>query len=180
MMRAAVIGVGSMGRNHARVYREIPEVELLGVADVDASVAEEVARFYGIRAYTDYRAMLDEIKPDAITVSVPTQWHAPVVLDALSCGCHILVEKPIAACVEEGETMIRAAHQANRILAVGHIERYNPAIIELRRRLSRGEIGHIFQIHARRLGPFPSRVRDVGVIVDLAPHDLDIMRFLTG
>ena len=180
MMRAAVIGVGSMGRNHARVYREMPEVELVGVADVEASVAEDVARLYSIQAYTDYRAMLDEVEPDGVTVSVPTQLHAPVALDALSYGCHVLVEKPIAATLEEAHTMIRAAHEADRILAVGHIERYNPTIIELKRRLGRGEIGQIFQIHARRLGPFPTRVRDVGVIVDLAPHDLDIMRFLTG
>ena len=180
MMRAAVIGVGSMGSNHARVYRDMPDVELLGVADVNPVVAGEISRLYGGRAYTDYRAMVAEVEPDVVTVSVPTRLHTQVVLDALSRGCHVLVEKPIAATPEEARSMIRAADQAGRVLAVGHIERYNPAIIELRRRLKAGEVGQIFQIHARRLGPFPSRVRDVGVVVDLAPHDLDIMRFLTS
>lgn len=169
-----------MGRNHARVYREMTNVDLLGVADADPAVAEEVARLHGGRAYTDHRAMLADVQPDIVTVSVPTQAHTPVVLDALACGCHVLVEKPIAATPEEARSIIQAAEEAGRILSVGHIERYNPAIIELRRRLAGGQIGQIFQVHARRLGPFPSRVRDVGVVVDLAPHDLDIMRFLTG
>jgi predicted dehydrogenase len=169
-----------MGRNHARVYREMNNVDLLGVADADPAVAEEVARLYGGCAYTDYRTMLAEAQPDIVTVSVPTQAHTQVVLDALACGCHVLVEKPIAATPEEARSIIQAAEKAGRVLAVGHIERYNPAIIELRRRLDGGQIGQIFQVHARRLGPFPNRVRDVGVVVDLAPHDLDIMRFLTG
>ena len=180
MMRAAVIGIGAMGRNHARVYQEIPDVELAAVADFDSSLAQEAARLRGGRSYTDYRVMLDEIKPDVVTVAVPTHVHFQVVLDVLGAGCHVLVEKPIAATLEEGRRMIERAAELGRILAVGHIERYNPAVIELKRRLDAGELGGIFQVHARRLGPFPARVRDVGVVVDLAPHDLDIMRYLTG
>lgn len=179
-MRVAVIGVGAMGRNHARVYNEMPNVELVAVSDTDARRADEIARLHGARAYTDYRAMLDEARPDAVTIAVPTQNHYQVTLDALEAGCHVLVEKPIAATLEEGQRMIARAAELGRVLAVGHIERYNPAIIELKRRLDNGELGQLFQLHARRLGPFPARVRDVGVIVDLAPHDLDIMRYLTG
>ena len=180
LLKAAVIGVGAMGRNHARVYNEMPEVELAAVADLDLALAQEAGRLYGSRAYTDYRAMLEEIQPAVVSVVVPTQAHCQVTLDALEAGCHVLVEKPIAATLEEGHRMIERAAALDRVLAVGHIERYNPAIIELKRRLDNGELGHIFQIHARRLGPFPARVRDVGVVVDLATHDLDIMRYLTG
>ncbi len=180
MTRVAVIGVGAMGRNHARVYNEMPEVELAAVADLDLALVQNVIRLHGGRAYKDYRTMLEEIQPAVVSVAVPTQAHCQVTLDALEAGCHVLVEKPIAATLEEGRRMIERAAELGRVLAVGHIERYNPAVIELKRRLDADELGRIFQIHARRLGPFPARVRDVGVIVDLAPHDLDIMRYLTG
>jgi len=179
-LRAAVIGVGVMGRNHARVYSEIPDVELMAVADLDIARAESIARQYRVSAYTDYRVMLQEVQPTVVSVCVPTQAHCQVVLDALAAGCHVLVEKPIAATPEEGRIMIKQAARLGRVLAVGHIERFNPAVIELKRRLVDGEMGRVFQIQARRLGPFPARVRDVGVVVDLAPHDLDIMRYLTG
>src|SRR5207244_8738424 len=99
-------------------------------------------------------------------------------LEGLANGAHVLVEKPIAGNREEAETRIAAARDANRILTVGHIERFNPAIRELRRRLAAGELGRVFEIRATRLGPFPARIRDVGVVVDLAPHDLDVMRYL--
>jgi predicted dehydrogenase len=180
MTKAAVIGVGAMGRNHARVYNEMPEVELAAVADLKPELAREASRLYGARSYTDYRHMLEETRPTVVSVAVPTQAHCRVTLDALEVGCHVLVEKPIAATLEEGRDMIARAVELNRILTVGHIERYNPAIIELKHQLDEGKIGRIFQIHARRLGPFPARVRDVGVVIDLATHDLDIMRHLTG
>ena len=180
MMRAAVIGVGAMGRNHARVYKELLDVELAAVADLDPVRTSEAARLHDARAYADYHAMLKEIHPDVVTVAVPTHAHYQVVIDALEAGCHVLVEKPIAATLEEGQRIIERAAELGKVLAVGHIERYNPAIIELKRQLDDGKLGQIFQIHARRLGPFPQRVHDVGVIVDLVPHDLDIMRYLTG
>jgi predicted dehydrogenase len=110
----------------------------------------------------------------------PTSLHLPIALAALEAGAHVLVEKPIAATREEAERMMAAAQRADRILSVGHIERFNPAIRELRRRLALGELGRVFEVHATRLGPFPARIRDVGVVVDLAPHDLDVMRFLLG
>jgi len=179
-LRAAVIGVGAMGRNHARVYNEIPDVDLVAVADLDPARAREAARLYGAQAYIDYRRMLEEVRPEVVSIAVPTQHHFPVAVEAMEAGCHVLVEKPIAANLEEGRRLIERAAELGRVLAIGHIERYNPAVIELKRRLDAGELGQIFQVHARRLGPFPARVRDVGVVVDLAPHDLDIMRYLTG
>jgi UDP-N-acetylglucosamine 3-dehydrogenase len=122
--------------------------------------------------------MLERERLDLVSIVAPTSLHLPVTLDALHSGAHVLVEKPIAATRDEAIAMMDAADAAGRMLTVGHIERFNPAIRELRRRLADGELGRVFQIHATRLGPFPARIRDVGVIVDLAPHDLDVMRYL--
>lgn len=179
-MRVAVIGVGAMGRNHARVYREIPSAKLVGVVDEDSASADHVGDLYGCRSYSTYRELIERERPEAVTVAVPTQQHFPVVRDCLRAGCHVLVEKPIAATVDEGRQLAAEAVAAGRVLTVGHIERFNPAVIDLKRRIAAGELGRVFQIHARRLGPFPQRVRDVGVVVDLATHDLDVMRYLTG
>jgi predicted dehydrogenase len=133
-----------------------------------------------VRAYSDATALLAEEELDLVSVVAPTSLHHELTVAALRAGTNVLVEKPIAATREEAEGMIEAAAVAGRMLTVGHIERFNPAIVELRRRLAAGELGRIFQITATRLGPFPDRIRDVGVVVDLAPHDLDVMRFLLG
>ncbi|NIO68855.1 MAG: Gfo/Idh/MocA family oxidoreductase [Anaerolineae bacterium] len=178
MMRAAVIGVGSIGWNHARIYNELEGVDLVAVADLDGGVAERAAHVYGAKGYTDYREMLGHEELDVVSIAVPTQIHSETALAALQRGCHILVEKPIASTIEEGQEIVALAASRGLKLTVGHIERFNPAIVELKRRLKRGEAGQVFQIHARRLGPFPTRVRDVGVVIDLATHDLDIMRYL--
>jgi len=180
MTRMVVVGVGAMGRNHARVCSEIPEADLVAVVDENQSLVETAARLHGATAYQDYKQMLEGEKPEAVIVAVPTQAHHQVVSDLLKAGCNVLVEKPIAATIEEAREIVELAEELDLVLMVGHIERYNPAIIELKRRLDAGELGRTFQIHARRLGPFPARIRDVGVVVDLATHDLDIMRFLTG
>ncbi len=178
--RVAVIGAGAMGRNHLRVLHDIDSANLIALADADESTAQRAARRFGIPSYTDYLQMLDGQKPDAVIVAVPTALHRQVVLDALARRIHVLVEKPIASTVEEGRELMQAAQQAGVLLAVGHIERYNPAIVELFSRLRAGELGRVFKMHARRLGPFPPRVRDVGVVIDLATHDVDIMRWLSG
>ncbi len=178
--RVAVIGVGSMGRNHVRVYKELPNVELVGIVDANAETREKLGKLYGVRAYSDYHEMMEREKPEAVSVAVPTFAHFSVARELLEAGCQVLVEKPIAANCTEAEDLIATAERTGNILMVGHIERFNPAVIELKRRLDKGQLGRPFQIHARRLGPYPSRIQDVGVILDLAPHDLDIMRYLTG
>jgi predicted dehydrogenase len=179
-IKAAVIGVGSMGTHHARVYSEIPDVELVGIADIDAAAVERISRRHGCPAYTDFRALLDEQKPEIVSVAVPTAMHLPVALEVTQRGIHLLVEKPIAPDVGEGLQIIQAAERTGVHLMVGHIERFNPAILALKERLEAGELGQIFQIEARREGPFPTRVNDVGVTIDLAVHDLDIIRYVTG
>jgi UDP-N-acetylglucosamine 3-dehydrogenase len=180
-LRAAVVGLGMMGRNHVRVWDEsVPGVELVAVADPDPAALERAAAGRRARAYADADRMLAEEELDLVSIVAPTSLHLAVTLAALRAGANVLVEKPIAATREEAVAMIAAAADAGRMLTVGHVERFNPAIRELRRRLEAGELGRIFQVHTTRLGPFPARIRDVGVVVDLAPHDLDVMRFLVG
>lgn len=179
-LRAGVIGLGMMGRNHVRVWDELQGVELVAVADPDPVAVESGTHRRRARGFEDAERMLAEEELDLVSIVAPTSLHLPLTLAALRAGASVLVEKPIAATREEATEMIAAAAAAGRLLTVGHIERFNPAILELRRRLADGELGRIFQISAQRLGPFPARIRDVGVVVDLAPHDLDVMRFLIG
>lgn len=179
-VRAAVIGVGAMGRHHARLYHDLPGSELVAIADADETTGKTVAHRHGTKFYIDYHAMLEAEDVEAVSICVPTTWHRAVALDVIRRGIHILIEKPIAASVEDGQTVIDQARTQGVTCMVGHIERFNPAIVELKRRLDAGELGHIFEIVARRKGPFPARVRDVGVVIDLAAHDLDIMWYLTS
>ena len=179
-MKVAVIGVGTMGRHHARVYSELPEADLVSISDSDSVRAHSTAEKFGIRAYTDHREMLEKEKPDAVSVVVPTALHEKVGMDALDAGVNVLIEKPIAATVEEGTRLIEKARAMNKQLMVGHVVRFDPALQALKQKLDAGELGRIYQIFCRRAGPFPTRIQDVGVVIDLAPHDVDIMRFLAG
>lgn len=180
MIRAAVIGVGSIGRHHVRIYNQLGEVELVAIADTDERRRTTIARNYKVPAYASYEELFDKERVDVVSVAVPTVHHREVSLCAIEQGVHVLVEKPIAATVEEADEMIRASQAHGLILTVGHVERFNPALVELKRRLDAGELGHVFQLHGRRLSPFPSYIRDVGVVMDLATHELDIMRYLVG
>jgi predicted dehydrogenase len=179
-LKAAVIGTGAMGQHHARVYNQMLATRLVGVADADPETSERVAQLYFAPAYTDHRRLLEEIQPEVVTVAVPTEFHYRVALDALEASCHVLIEKPIAATEEQAQELIARANALERKLMVGHIVRFDPAVQELKKRLGTGELGRTFQVRCRRLGPFPARIRDVGVVIDLATHDLDMMRYLTG
>ena len=176
-LRAGVIGLGSMGLNHARVYGEIEGVELVAVADVSPDRLKLVAHG-NPTLYDDYHRMLADERLDLVSVCVPTLLHRDVALAAIQRGVALLVEKPIAATFTEGQAIAKAAQQAAVPLMVGHVERFNPAVLEVKRRLAAGELGRVYQVYARRTGPFPRRVRDVGVVHDLAPHDIDVMFFL--
>jgi UDP-N-acetylglucosamine 3-dehydrogenase len=180
-LRAGVIGLGSMGRNHVRVWSDdIVGVELVAVADPRPEAVRLASRDRPVRGYAEAATMLAEEELDLVSVVAPTSMHHELTLAALDSGAHVLVEKPIAATRAEAEAMMAAAADNGCMLTVGHIERFNPAIVELRKRMQAGELGRIFQVRTTRLGPFPERIRDVGVVVDLAPHDLDVMRFLLG
>lgn len=179
-MKACVIGLGSMGRNHARVLSELPGVDLLGVADPNEQTRRSYRAPEGVRVFGDYREMLDALKPDYAVIATPTDFHCEVACEVMTRGISVLVEKPIAKRIDEAERMIATAAREKVMLMVGHIERFNPAVQELKRRIDEKELGPLFQLTARRLGPFPSRIADVGVILDLATHDIDAMHFVTG
>jgi predicted dehydrogenase len=181
-LKVAVVGAGSMGMNHLRVLKDFPEDQatLVGVAEpMEAPRARAMARFQ-IPGWADYHEMLTALKPDILAVVVPTHLHYEIAASALDAGIHVLVEKPIASTIEQAEALIDLAKVRGVTLAVGHVERFNPAVIELKKHLAAGKLGRIFYLHARRLGPFPPRIRDVGVILDLATHDMDVMRYLCG
>jgi UDP-N-acetylglucosamine 3-dehydrogenase len=179
-LRVAIVGAGSMGMNHLRVLRDFNEeqVLLVGVAEVhEPTLRRAMGRFY-VDGYTDYREMVEKTHPDLVAVVVPTHLHYEVASFVLDRGINVLIEKPMTSTIEEAVHLIQVARARGAKLAVGHIERFNPAVIELKRRLVSGELGQVFQMHARRLGPFPPRIRDVGVTFDLATHDIDVMRYL--
>ena len=179
-LKAVVIGVGAMGRNHARVYAEIQDVTLVAVSDTDQERADSIATQYNVSAYSDYKKMISEEKPDVVTIAVPTPLHLEVATYVMEQGCHVLLEKPIAQSIEDGQKLIEAAEKSGVIMTVGHIERFNPAVQQLKERLQKNELGVLHYIEARRQGPYPSRMSDIGVIIDLAVHDLDILSFVTG
>ncbi len=167
-----------MGQNHARIFFHSDAIQLVAVADPYKEQVEKVARHYNAQSYLHYRDMLDNEEVDAVSIAVPTNMHKEVALYALEKGKHVLLEKPIASTEEEAQEIIHKAQQQQRKLMIGHIERFNPAIQELKVRLQKGELGEIYKIDVQRIGPFPSRITDVGVIVDLSVHDLDVINYL--
>jgi UDP-N-acetylglucosamine 3-dehydrogenase len=178
-IRAAVVGLGAMGRNHIRVLSELPGVELVAGVDPTEASHKLIAR-YALKTFTDYAKMLAEVRPNLVVIAVPTDFHREVACAAMAAGAHVLVEKPIAPSLDDADAMIASASKNGVKLMVGHLERFNPVVQEMKKRVNAGEIGRIFQLHARRLSPFPSRIQDVGVILDLATHDIDAMHFITG
>lgn len=179
-LRAAVIGVGNMGRNHARIFASMEDVELAAVCDADPAAAAKAAQTYRCNAYSDHRKLLADERLDLVCVVVPTQHHYAVAREVIEHGVAVLIEKPIAATVEQGQALIDAARSAGVVLTVGHIERFNPAIIALKEQIDDHELGTVFQVAARRVGPFPARIMDVGVVIDLATHEMDILNYLIG
>ena len=179
-LKVAVIGAGSMGTNHLRVLRDFGEerIQLVGVAEPHEPTLQRAVKSSNVEGFIDYRQMVEKTRPDLVTVVVPTHLHYEVAAYLLDRGIHILLEKPMTQTREEAQSLIRLAQRSGAKIAVGHIERFNPAIVELKRHMVRGELGQLFQLHARRLGPFPPRIRDVGVTLDLATHDIDVMRYL--
>lgn len=179
-VRIAVIGAGAMGANHARVFAELPDAELVAVCDIDDARVQQVPRTPATRLYGDLDRLLAEEQPDGVTIAVPTRRHVDAALACIERGIALLVEKPLAATVEEAERLRVAAEAAGVPLMVGYVERFNPAVQELKRRIDAGELGRVIEASARRIGPFFPRERDVGVAHDLATHDIDVLRWLLG
>ncbi|RLI79743.1 gfo/Idh/MocA family oxidoreductase [Archaeoglobales archaeon] len=178
MIKIGVIGVGTMGENHARINSEIKNVKLIGVSDVNEKVAKEVASRYNTDYFMDHLELLEKI--DAVTIATPTTMHADVAIAAAEYGVHMLVEKPISNSLFYADKMIKAASENGVKLMVGHIERFNPAVLKLKELVNNEELGEIITISAKRVGPYHPRIRDVGIIIDLAVHDIDVMSYVYG
>jgi predicted dehydrogenase len=172
-LRMAVVGVGHLGKEHARILAGLPDVELVGVADVNAEQAQAVARRLGTQAFTDCWPLLNLV--DAATVVVPTTFHAAVAAEFLRRGIPLLVEKPLAANLDQADRLVEVAARYGATLQVGHIERYNPAFEQLCRRPLRPKF-----VTCERAGPFTGRSTDIGVVLDLMIHDLDLLLALVA
>lgn len=175
MTRFALVGAGVMGQNHARVLSKLEGVEFVAVFDVKGlgiSVPNSVKVVSRISEFA-------ELGVEAAIIATPTSTHESVSLELAALGISCLVEKPVADSVSSAENMSRAFRNVNLIGAVGHIERFNPAVRELKRRLALGEIGEVYQIATRRQGSFPRRIADVGVTKDLATHDIDVVSWIS-
>lgn len=167
-IRVGVVGVGHLGQHHARNYSEIEDCQLIGVADVDRKAAIKVASHVRTQAFFDYRTLIGQV--DAVSIVVPTVYHYEVAKEFLANGVHVMVEKPITSTVAQARELIELAEAKKLILQVGHIERFNAAVMKLQEILT-----HPGFIESHRLGPYDPRVRDVGVVLDLMIHDIDII-----
>ena len=178
MLRIGVIGLGSMGKNHARVCSEIENVDLVGVADVDKETAENISKRFDREVFFDYKELSSEI--DAAIVSTPTVTHYDIAMDLLNNGKHVLVEKPICDSVDKAEELVKRAEKEDLVLAVGHIERHNPVARFIKDSMNKKRFGELITLTSKRVSNFPGRIKDVGVILDMGIHDIDIMRYLVG
>ena len=174
-LRLGLVGVGVMGSNHARVLSEMAGVDLVGVVDPDRKQREHVARTLGCAEFSDLDALMRS-GVDAVTIAAPTHLHHDLALQCIAQGIHVMVEKPIAPTVEEGRAIVAAARRAGVTLMVGHVERFNPAVESIKRAIKDQDI---LSIAITRVGPFPPRMSNVGVVIDLAVHDIDLIRWFT-
>jgi predicted dehydrogenase len=175
LLRVGVVGIGVMGSNHARVFADLPGVSLIGVADPDPKQRDFVASALGCATFSDVAGLL-AAGVDAVSIAAPTHLHRDIALACIDRGVHVMVEKPIAPSVEDGRAIIAAARRAGVTLMVGHVERFNPAVQTIKDAI-RGE--DILSIDITRVGPFPPRMSNVGVVIDLAVHDIDLICWFT-
>lgn len=176
-VNVGVIGVGNMGRHHARVFSQLKGCKLVAVSDMNEEQGKMVAEQAGCAYHKYYQDMLKE-GIQAVSIAVPTVFHKDVALACIAAGKHILVEKPIADTIESAKEIIGAAKKAGVIVSVGHVERFNPAIRLLKKMMKAGDLGIITTILAKRVGVFPPQIKDANVIIDLAVHDIDILNYL--
>ena len=174
-LRIGVIGVGVMGSNHARVLSELPGVKLVGVVDPDGKQRNRVAHTLGCAAFADLESLIGQ-GVDAVTIAAPTHLHREIALECARRGIHMMVEKPVASTIEEGHAIVAAARRAGITLMAGHVERFNPAVQSLKKAIKNE---NILSIAITRVGPFPPRMSNVGVVIDLAVHDIDLIRWFT-
>jgi predicted dehydrogenase len=175
-LRAGVAGLGTMGRHHVRILGDMPDVELVGAADPSPSAR---AATRGARVTQDLAGLL-ALGLDMCVVATPALTHAAIGLELAAAGIHTLIEKPLAPDAATGRRLAAAFESRGLVGCVGHVERYNAALRGMRTRLAQGELGSVFQVATRRQGPYPQRIRDVGVVMDLATHDIDVTGWIAG
>jgi len=179
-LRLGLAGLGSMGRNHLRVITSNPDTRLAAIADPDAAALDSAVGQTGAAGFADPLEMVSAGRIDAVVVAAPTTAHVPLALAAIGRGLPVLVEKPLAATVDDALQIVTASRRAGVHVQVGHVERYNPAVLEMGRLMREGWLSTVYAITSRRAGPFPARIRDVGVTVDLGTHDVDILSWIAG
>jgi UDP-N-acetylglucosamine 3-dehydrogenase len=179
-LRIGLAGLGSMGRNHLRILAGRTDIRLAAIADPVAEALAAAVATSGAQAFDEPLAMIAEAELDALVIAAPTTSHVPLALAAIQRNIAVLVEKPLAESAEEGERIVIAARERSVPVQVGHVERFNPAVLELGRLIKDGWLSSIYSIASRRAGPFPDRIRDVGVTIDLATHDADILSWIAG
>src|ERR1700678_911928 len=170
-LRVGVVGVGHIGREHARIYSQLPGVEFVGLYDLDSHVAEKVAQRHGVKAFGTAQELAEQV--DAATIATPTNTHHEIGALFLGLGKHVLIEKPITDNTEQAKSLVDLAHAKNLVLQVGHIERFNPALHALEEKLTRPRF-----IEAHRLSAYPGRSTDIGVVLDLMIHDIEVVLHL--
>jgi UDP-N-acetylglucosamine 3-dehydrogenase len=179
-LRIGLIGAGRMGGYHLEALERMPEATVVALAEPDERRARAAIGRRPIAWAPDHHALLERDDVDAVSICTPSEQHAAVTLDVIASGRHALVEKPIATTLEDGLRMAAAARRMGVKLMVGHVERFNPAVGKVAELIRAGRIGRVYRAHAARVGPLPDRIRDAGVAIDLATHDLDIMQLVLG
>jgi UDP-N-acetylglucosamine 3-dehydrogenase len=176
MLNVGVIGIGLMGQNHARVYSEV--ANLVGIADPDEEILGEVSKRFNVEGYKHFKDLIERKDLDAVSVSSPTSTHFEVTKAAIEAGKHVLVEKPMGGELERAKELVVKAKKKGVVLAVGYIERHNPVVGITKKLIEKKEFGEVISVSSRRVSSFPSRIKDVGVILDLGIHDIDVVRYL--
>jgi len=175
-IRTGVIGVGSMGKNHVRIYNDISN--FVAVSDPNEALGKKIAKQYNVKWYKDYRDMLSVV--EAVSIVVPTRYHRSVSEDVIDAGVHLLVEKPLAGNLIDARAIVDKVDNTDLVLSVGHVERYNPIITDAKNNIIEGRWGDTICLSSRRFSGYPQRITDVGVLFDLTIHDVDILRYLAN
>ncbi|WP_127583071.1 Gfo/Idh/MocA family protein [Paenibacillus koleovorans] len=187
-MRVAVLGCGGMGRVHAGAYAEMPGVELVGVCDLYPGAAENVGAIYGVPAFASYEELLDRVKPEAVSITLPSELHKEYAIRTAEAGVHVISEKPIALTLEDAQAVIDSCERNGVQLFVGHVVRFFPEYVQMKEKIASGQLGRVGTANLRRIGGHPGEAKpwfkdeskSGGVIVDLMIHDIDFVRWALG
>jgi UDP-N-acetylglucosamine 3-dehydrogenase len=178
MLQVGVVGLGSMGQNHVRVYSEV--ASLVAIADSDDKMLEKVSKRFNVKGYQNYQDLIENEDLDAVSISTPTSTHFEIASAFIEAKKHVLVEKPMCGNVEKANELVKSAKNNNVIIAAGFIERHNPVVGLTKSLIEKKQFGNVISISSRRVSSFPARIKDVGVIFDLGIHDIDVIRYLLG